>query len=204
MNSQKTKIVVINRGVPSLGKSTMAFAIKDLLNRNKYQVTIHSTDNYFIQNGRYTFDSKKSGRFHQKNKMAFLQDLKRGIDVVICDNTNLAPSHTAYYTEAAREFGYFILLLSFRPRDIDSHISALSSRQKSALSHCVPENVIRQMMEEYLRYNLLLENEQQKQINVSSDFFDADVTIEIYPEKYVEQKKQVAFQILKLFENESS
>lgn len=202
--SSKTKIVVINRGIPSLGKSRMAFAIKALLSRNKYQVAIHSTDSYFIHNGRYTFDNKKAGQYHQKNKRAFLEDLKRGIDVVICDNTNLSPSHSFYYTQAAREYGYFILLLSFHPRDIGFHISESSPKKTSALSHRVPENVIKQMMEEYMKCNLLLKNEQSKQINISSDFFDADVTIEIYPEKYEEQKNQITFQILKLFENESS
>lgn len=203
MHSKAIRIVIINRGIPSLGKSTMAFAIKDLLNRNECQVAIHSTDCYFIQNGRYTFDSKKSGRYHQKNKRAFLQDLKSGVDVVICDNTNLSPLDTIYYTGAAREFGYFILLLSFHPRDIDSHISTLSSRKKSALSHRVPENVIKQMMAEYIRCNPLLENGHPKQMDVSSDSFDADVIIEIYPEKYEKQKRQIAFQILKLFESES-
>ncbi len=204
MHSKEIKIVVINRGVPSLGKSTIAFAIKDLLNRHKYQVAIHSTDSYFIQNGRYTFDNKKSGRFHQKNKMAFLQDLKRGIDVVICDNTNLAPSHTVYYTEAAREFGYFILLLSFHPGDIESHVLALSSRKSLALSHRVSENVIKQMREEYILYDSLLKNGQPKQMSASGDSFDVDVSIEIYPKTYEEQKKQITFQILQLFKNESS
>lgn len=204
MNSQAIKIAIINRGIPASGKSTMALDIKNFLGKHGHQVAIHSTDNYFVQKGKYVFDIKKATLNHQKNQKAFSEDLSRGIGIVICDNANLSPHDTSYYTEAARRHGYFTLLLSFHPRDINSHVKASSTKGKASLPHYVPKQKIEQMMKEFTRHDNLLESEGKEDIQRLSTIFNSDFNFEIYPEKYEEQKELLILQILKLLETENN
>ncbi len=204
MNSQTIKIAIINRGIPASGKSTMALDIKNFLAKYGHQVTIHSTDNYFTQKGKYLFDIKKATVNHQKNQKAFSKDLIKGVSVVICDNTNLSPHHTAYYTEAARRHGYFALLLSFRPRNIESHVLASSTKGKASPPHNVPKYAIEGMMEEFAIYSDLLDSAQSEHAQKLNVLFDSDDSIEIYPTKHEEQKELLVLKILELLEAENN
>jgi len=198
------KTVIINRGIPGSGKSTIARQIKDSLSVYNYNVAIHSTDDYFIKNGKYTFTVKKAGVNHKKNQNAFLADLRAGVDIVICDNTNISPDQTSFYTQAAREYGYFVTYLSFHPRDLESHVSSQFSIQNPYLSHRVPREIMSSMMEDYKMYNCLLENSYDEHSLASGISFDADTVIEIFPNKYEEQKNLLGFEILKLLEIKSA
>ncbi|WP_080367521.1 AAA family ATPase [Helicobacter pylori] len=73
---------------------------------------------------RYVFDKKKLNEYHQNNQEAFKQALESRIDIVVCDNTNFESWQSKPYTDMAREFGYKILLIDFKPRELELHLEA--------------------------------------------------------------------------------
>lgn len=99
-------IVYIMRGIPGSGKTTYA---KELAGTSG---KIHSTDNYFVENGHYVFDQRKLGEYHQKNLEAFKESLKAGAPIVVCDNTNIKVCHMQPYIEAAEVYGYRIEVIT--------------------------------------------------------------------------------------------
>ncbi|WQY57583.1 ATP-binding protein [Helicobacter pylori] len=92
----------------------------------RHSISVHSTDEYFIQIDeegirRYVFGKKKLNEYHQNNQEAFKQALENRIDIVVCDNTNFESWQSKPYTDMAREFGYKILLIDFKPRELELH-----------------------------------------------------------------------------------
>lgn len=83
------KTVIINRAVSGSGKTTLSRCVTDTLRKEGLSVAIHSTDDFFMRDGRYVFDIDKLNAYHAQNLSNFVDDLKRGLDVVICDNMNL-------------------------------------------------------------------------------------------------------------------
>lgn len=191
------KTVIINRGVPASGKSTMSAHIKDVFNSYNYQVGIHSTDDYFIKNGKYVFDIKKASANHGKNQSAFLKDLKNGVDIVICDNTNISPAQTFFYTKAAKKFGYYIIYISFHPRDLESHVASQFLTQDPNLSHHVPKNIIARMIGEYQMYHSIFDNLSQDKNTITMSF-DEDKVIEINSNQFQQKKCSIGLDILNL------
>lgn len=125
------KTVLLNRAIPGSGKTAIARSISDTLASNGLHVGNHSTDDYFMRDGRYCFDVRKLMEYHQRNLLAFQRDLEVGKDGVICDNTNLLPWQTAPYTRLARRYGYRIVFLNFPPREFWKHIRAQQVRRRS-------------------------------------------------------------------------
>jgi predicted ABC-type ATPase len=100
------KKVVIMRGLQGSGKTTMA---ELLVGENG---VIHSTDDYFVVNGKYFFDRTKLIENHAKNFAAFCESLKIGIPMVICDNTNARVEHFQHYMQAAEKAGYMVSIMT--------------------------------------------------------------------------------------------
>ena len=128
------KIAIINRAVVGSGKSTMAKAIADLVGI----CTIHSTDEYFMVKGEYKFNPAKLGEYHGKNWKAFANDCEEGIDVVICDNTNIFTDHCKPYVDIAKENGYRVIQLFFEPDTLEAHLARNA--------HNVPKDSIERMI----------------------------------------------------------
>lgn len=101
----------IMRGVSGSGKSTMA---RQLAGPNG---AIHSTDSYFMIGGRYVFDPTKLADNHARNQASFELSLRRGISVVVCDNTNARIVHVLPYLRLAREYGYQIYVVEMAHPD---------------------------------------------------------------------------------------
>ncbi len=93
-------IVYIMRGPSGSGKSTVADKLKG------EKGVIHSTDNYFVVDGKYQFDFTKLQEYHARNLNAFCESLEKGVEVVICDNTNIKREHYQPYVNASRRAGY--------------------------------------------------------------------------------------------------
>ncbi|WRD18091.1 ATP-binding protein [Helicobacter pylori] len=124
--NKSNKLVIINRTIPGGGKTSLTKQIEELAKNLGHSISVHSTDEYFIQIDeegirRYVFDKKKLNEYHQNNQKAFKQALENCIDIVVCDNTNSESWQSKPYTDMAREFGYKILLIDFKPRELELH-----------------------------------------------------------------------------------
>jgi len=75
-----------------------------------YDGIIHSVDNYHIKDGKYIFDVENLRYYHFLNFMASLKSMKAKISPIIIDNTNLFASLCRNYVDAARIYGYEIVV----------------------------------------------------------------------------------------------
>lgn len=126
------KRVIIIRGIPGSGKSTLAQELAGKTGK------VHSTDDYFMKDGKYVFDPSKLGRNHTLNFSAFEADLALGVSPVIVDNTNSRKWEFQRYLESAENAGYSVEVVQVP--HIDPHLAARRN------SHGVPESAIRRMI----------------------------------------------------------
>ncbi|ORX44666.1 P-loop containing nucleoside triphosphate hydrolase protein [Piromyces finnis] len=99
------KIMIILRGLPGSGKSTLA---KSLLNNYKSQGIILSSDDFFIENGVYKYDSSKIVDAHRFNQNRCREHCGKGTTPIIIDNTNVRYREAKVYIEMAIQYGYDI------------------------------------------------------------------------------------------------
>jgi predicted kinase len=103
------KNVVILIGVPGSGKSFLAESMSNQALKSNLSVSICSSDTYMVnENGEYDFNYKKLKYVHEECFKRFSQSLREGINLVICDNTNILISKRRPYKELARKMGYLI------------------------------------------------------------------------------------------------
>jgi len=197
------KTVLINRAVPGSGKTTISRKISEYLRVNGKRVSVRSTDEYFLTpDGRYDFRPELLAGFHEKNLLAFQQDLQEEVDVVACDNTNLCSWECAPYSALARRHGYQIILLTFAPRELEKHLAAQIVTPDKPDAHQVTETTLREMILEYHEFSALLDRTKpvdperfpnryfdpvaQQVIKTEGALppYDYDYMIEILPDQY--------------------
>jgi len=210
-----TKTVIINRAVPGSGKTTITNCIVTELRDNDIDVAVHSTDEYFMVGNKYVFDIEKLNTYHQKNFLEFKNSIEKKIDVVICDNTNIAPWQTEMYTQLAREYQYQILIITLNPRELEKHIESQKVTEEKPDAHGVEEDILKNMIHEYGLYDDLLNpkillNEKKhlhfiwdekinKKVSIGlAKHFDSDKIIRILPNEYKEFQETIGKKILKL------
>ena len=209
----KNKIAIINRAVPGSGKTTISNSILRALSELNVDSSIHSTDEYFMRGNRYEFDISRLYEYHRKNEQAFEKSLKDKKTVVICDNTNLLPWQTEFYSDAARKFGYKIVLINFLPREVYKHVQSQKITPEKPDAHNVPESQIIKFIENFNDYNDLLDKtipvNPDKHFNFKwelascepvksgiSKYFDYDFLISIKPDEYREIKETIGGMIV--------
>ncbi len=146
------KTVIIHRGIPASGKSTCARAIVETFEHKGIHAVAHSTDSRFVVDGVYRFDPEKLRAYHLKNQEAFASSLEQGIELVICDNTNIEPWEARPYYDLAKTYGYDVLMINFLPRSLEEHIEAQSNE---GYRHNIPAETLRDMYERYHNYEEL-------------------------------------------------
>ena len=208
------KTVIINRAVPGSGKTTITNCIVNYLKQNNIKVSVHSTDEYFMVNNRYMFDIEKLSDYHEKNFDTFKKSILDNTDVVICDNTNIAPWQTQPYTNIAREYGYQIIFLTLNPRELEKHIESQKVTPEKPDAHEVNKEVLEMMIKEYFLYDDLLNKnifiDENKHLHykwnhkynkkIATDIekhFDSDYIIRILPNEYQQAQRLIGKQILK-------
>lgn len=120
-------VAVIMRGLPGTGKSTIARMLAGV------NGAVHSTDDYFYSNERYRFDERRQAEHHNLNFRAFVENLKRQVPVVVCDNTNVRHWNYKRYVDAARAAGYQVHIVCMP--HVDPSIAWARSRHEVPLRH---------------------------------------------------------------------
>lgn len=105
--TRPNQVLIIMRGIPGAGKSTMAESLVE-------DGIIHSTDNVIEANGDYrlfffnmfkTKDFSPLNRMHRQNYDNLIESIKQGISPVILDNTNIKKNEAKNYIKTALELG---------------------------------------------------------------------------------------------------
>jgi len=138
----KDRKLFILRGLPGSGKSEKA---KQLVGNG----VIHSTDNFFIRDGKYVFDSDNIGRFHCLNLMNSIRSMQRGVSPIIIDNTNIVSSHCSGYVDQGKLYGYEIIIVE-PDTPWAFNVEELVKRN----THDTPRETIVEMLEQYEKPDL--------------------------------------------------
>ncbi|XP_074391416.1 uncharacterized protein LOC102066063 isoform X2 [Zonotrichia albicollis] len=138
--SSSQKLLLILRGLPGSGKSTLS---RVLLGGNCDGVVL-STDDYFRQQYGYTYNAAQLGDAHEWNRRRAKQAMEQGKSPVIIDNTNTQAWEMKPYVEVALEKGYRV---EFHEPDTwwKFDPDELEKRNK----HGVTREKIAQMLERY-------------------------------------------------------
>lgn len=209
------KTIIINRAVPGSGKTTITNCIIDKLRDNNISVSVHSTDEYFMIKDRYVFEIEHLGKYHQENLEEFRKSIENRKDVIICDNTNIAPWQIEPYTILARKHGYQIIVLTLDPRELEKHVASQQVTPEKPDAHAVDEEILKRMIVEYNLFDDLLNPriiiDPQKHIHYEWDdeemetvkigvakHFDLDYLIRIFPNEYQDTQKKIGQIILSL------
>ena len=215
------KTVIINRAVPGSGKTTITNCIVDELKQKNIDVAIHSTDEYFMVGNKYMFDISKLNSYHQKNLLEFKKSIDNNIEVIICDNTNIAPWQTEVYTQLAREYQYQILIITLNPRELEKHVESQKVTKEKPDAHGVEEDILKIMIHEYEIYDDLLnpnilidetkhlhyiwDEDTNKKVSIGlAKHFDSDKIIRILPDEYRAVQERIGKIILTIIEGDKS
>ncbi|XP_066555836.1 uncharacterized protein LOC136746884 isoform X2 [Amia ocellicauda] len=138
--SGSSPVLILMRGVPGSGKSTMA---KELLSAGPDGV-VFSTDDFFNKDEGYTYDPGLLGDAHDWNQKRAREAMDQGHSPIIIDNTNTQAWEMKPYVKLALERGYRV---EFHEPDTSwkSDPSELEKRNK----HKVPQEKIAQMLERF-------------------------------------------------------
>ena len=210
------KTVIINRAVSGSGKTTLSRCITEALEAHNLTVSVHSTDEFFMREGRYDFQINMLNKYHAQNLADFIVALEQGFDVVICDNMNLLPWQAQPYTDAARQYNYRILFLNFLPRELEKHLAAQIVTEEKPDAHGLSKELLERFIKNFNDYNDLLDRNTPRDISRHHKFvwndidkkamdtgelapyFDLDAIITIHPNQYNEMKKKLAKMVLNI------
>lgn len=138
--------VVILRGIPGSGKSTLGREIASICSRKPATCTIVSADRYFVGPRGYVFDVKHIGKAHDTCKSQFEDALRRNnANIVIVDNTHTQSWEYEHYVQRARANRCRVQVLEMHCPDLTTCIQ-MAKRN----SHGVPVPKVIQM---YLRWD---------------------------------------------------
>lgn len=130
----KSKRLVILRGLPGSGKTTLAHELSAGVGK------VFSTDDYFVEDGYYIFKNGKCKEAHLWNQQRTEEAMKSGTPYLIIDNTNARRWEAKPYVELGVKYGYEIEFLEPKTDwsfDVDTLV------EKSV--HSVPKRHIERM-----------------------------------------------------------
>ncbi|XP_056184676.1 NEDD4-binding protein 2-like 1 isoform X3 [Falco biarmicus] len=132
--------LVLLRGLPGAGKSTLARQLK----HDYPSAVVLSTDDFFIKNGVYVFEPDFLEDAHKWNQKRARKAMKNGKSPVIVDNTNIHAWEMKPYVMMARENRYEVI---FQEPDTPWKFNVQELTRRNI--HHVPRQKIQQMKEQY-------------------------------------------------------
>lgn len=100
--SSDEKTLYIVRGLSGSGKSTLA---KELAGSSGI---VLSTDDFFMNNGKYEYDGSKISRAHKWNQERTVEYLQKGVHPIVIDNTMSQKWEAKFYVLQGISYGYNI------------------------------------------------------------------------------------------------
>ncbi|WAQ99673.1 N42L2-like protein [Mya arenaria] len=132
------KLLIIVRGLPGSGKTTLARALK------LQSGSVFSTDDYFMKGQQYEYKPEQLTDAHQWNRDRAKEAMKLGQSPVVIDNTNTQKWEFKPYVNIANNFKYHIELMEpdtpwkFKPKECAKRTV-----------HGVPLDHIQRMLDRY-------------------------------------------------------
>ncbi|XP_066032082.1 NEDD4-binding protein 2-like 1 isoform X2 [Chamaea fasciata] len=132
--------LVLLRGLPGAGKSTLARQLK----RDHPSAVVLSTDDFFVENGVYIFEPDFLEDAHKWNQKRARKAMKNGKSPVIIDNTNIHAWEMKPYVMMAHENRYEV---TFQEPDTPWKFNVQELTRRNI--HHVPREKIQRMKEQY-------------------------------------------------------
>lgn len=110
--SEDLRSVIIMRGIPGSGKSTIVSDLSKRVVENSGSRVVCSTDDFFMVDGVYKYDPRLASENHNLNLAKFIESLRSGVQVVFVDNTNTTAVEIAPYYRLAQVYGYSPVILT--------------------------------------------------------------------------------------------
>lgn len=124
-NHSKLKTLLLLRGIPGAGKSTLA---KQIAETNG--APIFSIDSYFEnERGEYHFDYTKNHLAYKECESKTKDALEKGIPFVIVDNTFTLEWEMKPYEDLAIEYGYLFSVVTVENRHGGKNVHQIPEEQ---------------------------------------------------------------------------
>jgi adenylate kinase family enzyme len=140
-NSTKTGTILIERGLPGVGKSTLAEVLK-LIHKDSL---VLSSDDYFYDSVTKThnFDKEKIKEAHEWNFDRFKKAIEDQVPNIIVDNSNIKAYHYHHYLDYGQRHNYLVAVVTIPHNDVSD--KELTERN----IHGVSRETIRRMRKEF-------------------------------------------------------
>lgn len=134
------KKLILLRGLPGSGKSTVAELLKDQIGDEK--CITYAADEFFMDvNREYNFDRNKLGAAHMWCRTQVTERMLENFPIIIVHNTFTTNKEVNEYMDVAEKYSYDVICL------------IVENRHGSSNMHNVPEEVLGKMEE---RFNVKL------------------------------------------------
>jgi 2',3'-cyclic-nucleotide 3'-phosphodiesterase len=168
-----SKRMLVCRGVPGAGKSTMAQALCYDATQAGLKAMIASADNYFIrpvEDGTgviktvYKYDPNQIGAAHRSCQQQAESAMRCELDLVIIDNTNIRIRDFQFYLDLAKKYGYTVEIREpgtpwwhkvkplLRGKRQESELKKCAKVFAETTTHGVPEHGIMKMLMRWEEY----------------------------------------------------
>lgn len=154
-NFVKEKVMIICRGIPGSGKSSLA---KQLAGSTG---VVLETDDFFMKQGKYEFEEDKKIEAHKWNEARCFNSMDNGVSPIVISNTNIKAKEAEPYVRMAIDHGYKIKVEE--PTWFKSLRDPTTGKWnydmiKGKNVHNVPENIVKKMIDEYENKDVFIQN----------------------------------------------